>query len=662
MSSNGKYLSSELEPLSVTTGIDFQVSFAGDPKSKIDTQDNRGSILTETQLCPSTDLRPSLILTPKTSDVGHEASSYHSALLDIEIPNSSLSSSTASLDSSVHRTGFRLSFLGHYSSPETNHEDRRSSLSYSDRSAEYDSTVRSVSICSNSTEEIECISNNRYDASKRIGQETSSAPSTQVIDESFEQRNFPLVRRFSMIEDNFQSIHTFSHPIQQRRSTLETHVTNPISQLDGSPVASIRRKPVAISLQSNPLSSQSLSQTRISFNRPIGLRTMSSAHELRALRAPQRDASFDSWLEDVCTRACANSKRNSNSLQHQSSFSRLSLQSPVSTGAPIVVLKEEIAALKTAVISLNGLQDLMSQEAVGSQEIVRDNSSSSCGTTACEVATHDLVQPVDHQYQRKLLDESATGLAQRCTLKTQSGNPITFKEIIGRSHRTVVIFIRFFWCALCQTYVEQISKSFPKNSEAYRNLKESGTRVVLIGTGDWRMIASYREMLNCPFEIYSDPSSNKLLFKQFGLERTFKSGKSSEKGDYLAEINIRKIITQSIFNINKMPFRNPGSFTQLGGEFCFESNLKIDTSSIIAAPSIRVKNKRFSHLSLRPAVSVFKPKPKMDDNGSTDRHYQKAHAVTDPSVKCVYANRMTNSRDHGTLKQLFDSIGLKIFD
>ncbi|EGG10663.1 uncharacterized protein MELLADRAFT_74203 [Melampsora larici-populina 98AG31] len=305
----------------------------------------------------------------------------------------------------------------------------------------------------------------------------------------------------------------------------------------------------------------------------------------------------------------------------------------------------------------------MSQEIpMKSTEVVREHSSSSCGTTACEVTTADLIQPNEPQSQRKLLDESSTSLAQRCVLKTQSGNPITFKEIIGRSHRTIVIFIRFFWCALCQTYVKEMSQRFSKRTEAFRKLKDSGTRIVLIGTGDWRMIASYREMLDCPFEIYSDSSSNKLLFKQFGLERTMKGGKNSEKGDYLREVNTRKVVTQSILNINKMPFRNPGSFTQLGGEFCFESNLKVDTPSIIPSPLIRIKNKRFSHLSLRPAVSVFKPKIKIEDKIVTDKHYQKTHVVTDPSVKCVYANRMTNSRDHGTFKQLFDSIGLKILD
>ncbi|KAG0138862.1 hypothetical protein CROQUDRAFT_102795 [Cronartium quercuum f. sp. fusiforme G11] len=42
-----------------------------------------------------------------------------------------------------------------------------------------------------------------------------------------------------------------------------------------------------------------------------------------------------------------------------------------------------------------------------------------------------------------------------------------------------------------------------------------------------------------------------------------------------------------------MPFRNPGSFTQLGGEFCFESRLQSSTCIYVdETPSSLVKAKR----------------------------------------------------------------------
>lgn len=65
--------------------------------------------------------------------------------------------------------------------------------------------------------------------------------------------------------------------------------------------------------------------------------------------------------------------------------------------------------------------------------------------------------------------------------------------------RTVVFFIRFFWCPQCQDYT---AASIAKLDPAA--LAKANIRVVIISNGNWKHIKPYRELFNCPFPIYVD--------------------------------------------------------------------------------------------------------------------------------------------------------------
>lgn len=91
-----------------------------------------------------------------------------------------------------------------------------------------------------------------------------------------------------------------------------------------------------------------------------------------------------------------------------------------------------------------------------------------------------------------LPDEHTISSAQGCVLRAESGKETTLKQVVNNSPRTVIIFIRWFWCALCQQYIEELSESLKDGSAARLRLDELGTSVVIIGQGDWKMIAAYR--------------------------------------------------------------------------------------------------------------------------------------------------------------------------
>jgi peroxiredoxin len=75
--------------------------------------------------------------------------------------------------------------------------------------------------------------------------------------------------------------------------------------------------------------------------------------------------------------------------------------------------------------------------------------------------------------------------------------------------KTVVFFIRNFWCGQCQDYTFASLSLLDREAIEKQNI-----RVVVISNGSWKFIKSYRKLLNCPFPIYVDGSRR--LFQLLG--------------------------------------------------------------------------------------------------------------------------------------------------
>jgi hypothetical protein len=65
--------------------------------------------------------------------------------------------------------------------------------------------------------------------------------------------------------------------------------------------------------------------------------------------------------------------------------------------------------------------------------------------------------------------------------------------------RTVVFFIRHFWCGQCQDFMfASLSQLDPEAVE------KAGIKVIVISNGSWKIIKSYKKLFKCPFPIYVD--------------------------------------------------------------------------------------------------------------------------------------------------------------
>ncbi|GAA5851281.1 hypothetical protein JCM8547_004193 [Rhodosporidiobolus lusitaniae] len=127
--------------------------------------------------------------------------------------------------------------------------------------------------------------------------------------------------------------------------------------------------------------------------------------------------------------------------------------------------------------------------------------------------------------------------------------------------RAVVIFIRHFFCGLCQDYLTYLAAHLPASLLLDHNIKLS-----IVGCGDWKLIAAYKETLNVPFDVYADPS--KKSYEALGMTlRTLDMGRETP---YYVRSGTLGNIFSSIWNAFKIKgFTSAGDIKQLGGEFVF---------------------------------------------------------------------------------------------
>lgn len=108
----------------------------------------------------------------------------------------------------------------------------------------------------------------------------------------------------------------------------------------------------------------------------------------------------------------------------------------------------------------------------------------------------------------KLVSKDRVLEASTCFVRDENGLPVCFSDLLpppgpveaGKpTPKTVVFFIRTFWCGQCQDYtLASISILSPEA------LEKAGIRVVIIGHGSWKVLKAYRRLFKCPFPIYVD--------------------------------------------------------------------------------------------------------------------------------------------------------------
>ncbi|KAJ3574268.1 hypothetical protein NP233_g1869 [Leucocoprinus birnbaumii] len=142
------------------------------------------------------------------------------------------------------------------------------------------------------------------------------------------------------------------------------------------------------------------------------------------------------------------------------------------------------------------------------------------------------------------------------------GNKVLFSELFA-DQKTIVVFIRHFFCGRCQEYVLALAQ-IPEN-----RLQELNTRIVVIGCGEWQPIKSYSERIAFKGAMYADPSRNLYHALGMDIEKLATTPAGEAKRSYI-RTNLLSVTLSSIWH---GPVSHPnligksGNISQLGGEF-----------------------------------------------------------------------------------------------
>jgi hypothetical protein len=182
--------------------------------------------------------------------------------------------------------------------------------------------------------------------------------------------------------------------------------------------------------------------------------------------------------------------------------------------------------------------------------------------------------------------------AASLSIFTESGDRILFGSIFAQ-HRTIVIFIRHFWCPLCQDYMSSLSSLV--KPEMLRSNKDSiqEVQLVVISNGAHAMIGKYRKIFQLPFDMYTDPSLAIYTALGMGRDKGGEHGRhhhgsisdglalgaheyteeqeTSGDRDYVKHGLIGGIamVVVRAFKVGMPVWEKGGDIGQLGGEFVF---------------------------------------------------------------------------------------------
>ncbi|KAF8896123.1 hypothetical protein BD779DRAFT_563437 [Infundibulicybe gibba] len=177
-----------------------------------------------------------------------------------------------------------------------------------------------------------------------------------------------------------------------------------------------------------------------------------------------------------------------------------------------------------------------------------------------------------------------------------SGLRIPFGSLFA-TQRTIVIFIRHFWCPLCQDYMSSLTSlvqpemlHLPPASPSPGPAEQ--VQLVVISNGAHTLITKYRQIFNMPFAMYTDPSLalyTALSMGRDGMTRDLgaieedleenvdRTGKGMMvDGGYVKHGlmgGIAMVVVRAL-RVAMPVWEKGGDINQLGGEFVFGPGLK----------------------------------------------------------------------------------------
>ncbi|KAI5475059.1 hypothetical protein MNV49_002051 [Pseudohyphozyma bogoriensis] len=151
-------------------------------------------------------------------------------------------------------------------------------------------------------------------------------------------------------------------------------------------------------------------------------------------------------------------------------------------------------------------------------------------------------------------------VASQLEVQDENLNKVKLGDIY-KDQKTIVIWIRRFYCSSCQDYVAYLSV---KVTPAMLNA--AGVKLAIIGCRGAELIKPYRELLETPFDVYADPDAK--TYKALGMTmRTLKTANKNPEYINRSFANLFAVSIVNLFKIGGFFTAKHGDAAQLGGDF-----------------------------------------------------------------------------------------------
>jgi hypothetical protein len=170
--------------------------------------------------------------------------------------------------------------------------------------------------------------------------------------------------------------------------------------------------------------------------------------------------------------------------------------------------------------------------------------------------------------------ETLTSLSQH-PLLSSTGAPTPLSTILATTPRTLLIFIRHFYCGSCQQYIARLSSTPSLAPDSLSAHPKGTTKLIVVGCGDWSLIDQYKKDQNAPWEFYTDPTGE--IYDKLGMIKSLTMG---EKPEYIKEPIISTVVKGIVGAVRRGPLKG-GDIRRVILEFVLASEGKAG-SNIIA--------------------------------------------------------------------------------
>ncbi|KAL4790915.1 AhpC/TSA antioxidant enzyme-domain-containing protein [Aspergillus venezuelensis] len=155
-------------------------------------------------------------------------------------------------------------------------------------------------------------------------------------------------------------------------------------------------------------------------------------------------------------------------------------------------------------------------------------------------------------------------------LLDRQGKELSFSDIVNGPNapdRTLVLFVRHFFCGSCQEYLQRLSDTI---TDEVLSSAPAPTSIAVIGCGEPSLIDFYAAETRCRWPMYCDPTRE--LYKALGMINSWTVGPQPEYISRSVPQLVVKAFHQMIPYVKTGQFLKAGPGEQQGGEFLFEES------------------------------------------------------------------------------------------